>query len=218
MKYQKLIFYTLIAGLVFFLQRSQSCKGESALGETVYVERTDTITMWLPSRIVTRTTVRYDTVHDHIVVREFQEVDTAGVLILFEEREDTGEMKLYEGIAQGDDGKCAYKYLVGISHDSLKLMAIETDCRRKVNEIIIESPLGYGDASDRSRLMIGAKMGMTLDKSMKTYGVQAAYRGLYASANYVPGVKGPVLEAGLLFPIGRKHKELFAEKDSLSIF
>lgn len=199
----------LIAGLVYFLQASDSCKGagQGKQGDTVYVERFDTVTKWLPSRIVTRTIVRYDTVHDRVTVREFVPVDSGGVLILFEEREDTGEMKLYEGIAQGDDGQCAYKYLVGIEHDSLKLMAIETDCRRKVNEIIIENPVDYGDVGS-APLMLGAKMGMTLDKQQKTYGIQAAYKGLYAAANYAPGTKGPVLEAGILFPLRGKKKEL----------
>ena len=216
-KFKDLFFYALIGGLVLFLTNSDECRnGAPQQSRTVYVERLDTVTQWLPSRVVTKTTVRYDTVHDYVVVKQFQEVDSAGVLILFEEREDTGDMKLYEGIAPGDDGKCAYKYLVGIEHDSLKLMAIETECRRKVNEILIESPLGYGSADEGSPpLMIGAKFGMTLDNAQKTYGLQAAYKNLYASANYVPGLKSPVLEAGVMFVIGKKSRELSAMGDTL---
>jgi len=218
--YQTLLFYLLIALVAYFLQDFKSCSGQDGQdGQTVYVERVDTITKWLPSQVITKKTVRYDTVHDRTVVTQFVQVDSGGVLILFEEREDTGEMKLYEGITKGEDGKCDYKYLVGIEHDSLKLLAIETDCRRKVTEIILENPLGYGDAGGApSRLMIGAKVGMNLSKSHQTYGVQAAYKGLYAAANYAPGLKGPILEAGVMFPIGGKNKGLIAKSDTLTTY
>ena len=221
MKYKSLLAYALIALSVYLLQQPEGCKGGAGKApgqEVVYVPRTDTIIRYVSDGKVIRTVIRRDTVRDRVVFNDFQPTDTA-VLILFADRDDSEGVRLFEGVGKGEDGKCDYKYLLGIHEDSLQFLIVETACKQEVKSIIVENPLGFSPVQEPlpNGLMVGAKMGMTLDKTHKSFGVQAAYRGLYAAVDYVPALQKPVLEAGLLLPIRWRQQAKAMPHDTITI-
>lgn len=211
---QNLAMYLLAGVLAFLLNRANGCQNKAPTSPH-YIMSYDTVTQYVevegPQVVKTRVVVKRDTVFDVLILEEPAEQSTVTYEATHPMQRNGGAadtMLLYEGQKPGQDGKCTFRYTIGIAHDSLRFVNIEAECPKDVQYVTVEvpampsvSPLPYAPRPWR----VGAKFGWSPLDRHQMYGAQAMWRTIYASVNYTPASPGVMFEAGILLPIGKKR-------------
>ena len=223
---KNILLCALLAACAFLLRGG--CDGEKSLG-TIYVPRYDTIPQWnIPETPVQwqeliagnsaikqllqatfqKVVYRRDTIHDRVFVSTPTPVDTP-ILVLPQTNEWAEDIRLFEGEVQGDSGHCVFKYLAGVGHDSLQFIAIEGACEHKTQGSTLDFPPDLplrllAGISAAPEIRLGAKVGWSPQTRGVRYGLHSSWKGIYGAANYAPGDKSWLFEAGVLLPLGKR--------------
>lgn len=201
--------------------------------ETIYVPKYDTLTEWILPRTdedlqnllladpklkklleakLQKIIYRYDpvSIQDRSIDTSPVPVDTP-VLILFTDHQWSEDVKLFEGEAKGENGRCTYKYLAGVQFDSLQFIAIEGDCRHETKTVRLDMlpalSAAFAKGLSDGPFQLGAKVGWSPQNPGLTYGLQSSWKGAYGAINYTPNAKSWMVEGGFLLPIGAKAKQ-----------
>lgn len=223
---KNILLCALLAACAFLLRGG--CDGEKPL-ETTYVPRYDTISQWnIPQTPVQwqeliagnsaikqllqatfqKVVYRRDTIHDQVFLSTPTPVDTP-VMVLLAEHDFSPDTRLFEGEVQGDSGHCVFRYLAGVQNDSLQFIAIEGACEQKPQGLALDFPPDLplrllAGISAAPEIQLGAKVGWSPQARGVRYGLHSSWKGIYGAANYAPGDKSWLFEAGVLLPLGKR--------------
>ena len=221
---KNILLCALLAACAFLLRGG--CDGEKSL-ETIYVPHYDTIPRWnIPEtpvqwqELITgnpaikqwlqatfqKVVYRRDTIHDRVFLSASTPVDTP-VMVLPAGHDWSPDTRLFEGEVQGDSGHCVFRYLAGVQDDSLQFIAIEGACEQKSQALDFPPDLPLrllAGISAEPEIQLGAKVGWSPQARGLRYGLQSSWKGIYGAANYAPGDKSWLFEAGILLPLGKR--------------